>query len=59
MIPKSSHTSRIEENFEALGCELEEEDYDTISEVGKKFLKRFNNPSEGWGVPLYEGLDGT
>ena len=59
VIPKSSHTSRIKENFEALGCELEEEDYDTISEVGKKYLKRFNNPSEGWGVPLYEGLDGT
>ena len=59
VIPKSSHASRIKENYKAVGCLLEEEDYEKIREVGKKYLKRFNNPSEGWGVPLYEGLDGA
>lgn len=59
VIPKSSHASRIQENFDALECDLEEEDYEVIREVGKTYLKRFNNPSEGWGVPLYKGLDGT
>jgi alcohol dehydrogenase (NADP+) len=38
---------------------LEEEDYAVIKEIGQKYVKRFNNPSMGWEVPLYEGLDGV
>lgn len=57
VIPKSQHADRIKENFAAARCKLEEEDYTTIKKLGKKYLKRFNNPSDGWGVPLYEGLE--
>ena len=59
VIPKSSHAERIREDFEAVDCPLEKEDYEMIKEVGERYLKRFNNPSEGWGVNLYEGLDGA
>ena len=59
VIPKSAHRERIEENLASQGCELQEEDYDVIEGLGKKYLKRFNNPAEGWGVPLYEGLEGS
>ena len=57
VIPKSQHADRIKENFASVNCKLEEEDYATIEELGKKYLKRFNNPSEGWGVSLFEGLE--
>lgn len=57
VIPKSQHADRIKENFGSANCKLEEEDYTTIAKLGKKYLKRFNNPSNGWGVPLYEGLE--
>lgn len=59
VIPKSSHEERIRENFEAVDCPLEREDYDAIGVIGEKYLKRFNNPSKDWGVDLYEGLDGA
>ena len=59
VIPKSSHVERIRENLAAVNCTLENEDYAVIDAVGRKYLKRFNNPSKGWGVPLYEGLDGV
>ena len=57
VIPKSQHADRIKENFGSAKCELEEEDFIIIEKLGKKYLKRFNNPSNDWGVPLYEGLD--
>lgn len=57
VIPKSQHADRIEENFGSGKCKLEEQDYNTIEKLGKKYLKRFNNPSNGWGVPLYQGLE--
>ena len=57
VIPKSSHAGRIEENFGSLECVLQEGDLDEITALGKKWVKRFNNPSESWGVKLYEGLD--
>lgn len=57
VIPKSSHAGRIRENFRTLGCVLQEGDLDEITALGKKWVKRFNNPSESWGVELYEGLD--
>ena len=59
VIPKSAHVERIRENLESLECKLEEDDYQTIEEIGEKYVKRFNNPSNSWGVPLYEGLDGA
>ena len=59
VIPKSSHTDRIKENLEAVDCPLKREDYEVIKKVGETYLKRFNNPSEDWGVDLYEGLDGA
>lgn len=57
VIPKSQHADRIMENFEAQDCALEEEDGAVIEEVGERYLKRFNDPSKGWGVQLYKGLD--
>ena len=57
VIPKSQHADRIKENFGSANCKLKEEDYTTIEKLGKKYLKRFNNPSAGWGVPLYHGLE--
>lgn len=57
VIPKSQHADYIKENFGSAKCKLEEEDYNTIEKLGKKYLKRFNNPSDGWGVPLYQGLE--
>lgn len=57
VIPKSQHADRIKENYASANCKLEEEDYITIEKLGKKYLKRFNNPSDGWGVSLFEGLE--
>ena len=57
VIPKSQHADRIEENFESVKCKLEEEDYTTIERLGKEYSKRFNNPSDGWGVPLFQDLE--
>ncbi|OCL11939.1 Aldo/keto reductase [Glonium stellatum] len=57
VIPKSSHESRIVENFGSKECLLQGDDFIRIEELGKKHLTRFNNPSSGWGVHLFEGLD--
>lgn len=59
VIPKSAHADRIEENFVSAKCELEYEDFRVLEGLGRKYLTRFNNPSEAWGVGLYGGLDGT
>jgi alcohol dehydrogenase (NADP+) len=59
VIPKSSHVGRIKENLESTECNLEKEDYSTIKGIANKHTKRFNNPSDGWGVPLYEDLEGV
>lgn len=59
VIPKSAHAERIEENFEATRCMLEVEDFAKIRMLGEKKLTRFNNPGKGWGVKLFEGLDGA
>ena len=59
VIPKSSHIEHIEENFGALDCRLQAEDFKSISKIGKKYLHRFNNPSKSYGVPLFKGLDGA
>ncbi|KAL8706093.1 MAG: hypothetical protein Q9225_007982 [Loekoesia sp. 1 TL-2023] len=57
VIPKSSHVDHIKENFGALDCKLDYEDLDRIDDLSKKYLKRFNNPSKGYGVKLFEGLE--
>lgn len=59
VIPKSSHLERIQENLESTYCKLQKEDYAEIGDIGNKSTKRFNNPSDGWGVPLYDGLEGV
>lgn len=59
VIPKSSHLERIQENLESMDCILEPEDHAAIEDIGKTSTKRFNNPSDGWGVPLYKGLEGA
>lgn len=58
VIPKSAHASRIEENFGSLECKFEYEDIVALSELGHTVgPRRFNNPSENWGLRLYEGLE--
>ena len=57
VIPKSSHPERIQENIESMNCVLQPEDHDIIAKLGQKYLKRFNNPSKSWDVPLYGGLE--
>ena len=57
VIPKSSHADRIKENFATTDCKLQESDIEQITDLGEKYTRRFNNPSKGWGVTLYEGLE--
>lgn len=54
VIPKSAHKERIEENWAALECKLDEDDWEALEALP---IKRFNNPSKGWGVKLYGGLE--
>ncbi|CAF9936506.1 MAG: hypothetical protein HETSPECPRED_010355 [Heterodermia speciosa] len=57
VIPKSSHAARIEENYGTLRCQLQKSDFEEITAIGEKYVRRFNNPAKGWGVDLYEGLE--
>lgn len=59
VIPKSSHAEWIKENLQAGECELTHADLTKLRFVGRKWLSRFNNPGEAWGVTLFEGLDGV
>ncbi|PQE15003.1 aldo keto reductase protein [Rutstroemia sp. NJR-2017a BVV2] len=59
VIPKSSHKEWIRENLAAGECVLGHADLTRLRIVGRKWLGRFNNPSKGWGVGLFEGLDGV
>jgi alcohol dehydrogenase (NADP+) len=59
VIPKSSHEKWIKENYESLKCELGFVDSVELKKVGTESLTRFNNPSKGWRVKLFEGLDGA
>jgi alcohol dehydrogenase (NADP+) len=59
VIPKSSHKEWISENLAAGECVLGHGDLTRLRFVGRKWLGRFNNPSKGWGVGLFEGLDGV
>jgi len=57
VIPKSSHEAFIVENLASQECELGYEDLAKLKLMGNKYLTRFNNPSESYGVALFEGLD--
>lgn len=59
VIPKSSHVAYIKENFASQTCPLSVTDMARIQLIEKRWVKRFNNPSEAWGVRLFEGLDGV
>ncbi|PNS15240.1 hypothetical protein CAC42_8241 [Sphaceloma murrayae] len=58
VIPKSSHKAYIEENYASWKCELGVEELDLLAGLGRE-EKRYNNPSESWGVELYDGLEGV
>lgn len=58
VIPKSSRVDHMTEDFDALKCELQEEDFHTIAAISRHYVKRYNNPSDDWGVNLYDGLEG-
>ncbi len=55
VIPKSQHVEHIKGNFEK--CELEYADLVALRTLAMKNLTRFGNPSESWGVHLFEGLE--
>ena len=59
VIPKSQHLDYIEENFKAGECDLSYENLRDLEDIGNKWGFRFNNPSEGWDVDLYDGLEGA
>lgn len=56
VIPKSTHENRILENYGSLAVRFTKKELAEIAKEDKKI--RFNNPSKGWGVELFEGLDG-
>lgn len=56
VIPKTSKVSHIEENVGALGCKITEDDVKEIKALERVYVKRFNNPSESWGLELFHGL---
>lgn len=55
VIPKSVHKKRIKENLGSLTVRLSEDEMAKIGEQDRR--ARFNDPSKGWGVELFEGLD--
>jgi len=55
VIPKSVHEKYIDENLGALGLTFSELEFTAIAAQDKKL--RMNDPGEGWGVPLFHGLD--
>ncbi|KAL3421720.1 aldo/keto reductase [Phlyctema vagabunda] len=59
VIPKSSHPDHILGNLHADDCVLTYLDLKRLRLEGRKYLTRFNNPSDKWGVSLFEGLDGV
>jgi len=55
VIPKSVHEARIVENLGSEMVRLSSEEMEMVSKHDKKI--RYNNPSKGWGVNLFDGLD--
>lgn len=55
VIPKSVHPERIAENFDIDECgELAQDELESLLELP---VKRFNNPEDDYGVPMFEGLE--
>ncbi|KAM0354787.1 hypothetical protein ACHAPU_000608 [Fusarium lateritium] len=57
VIPKSTHEKYIDENFGSQKIEFTADELAEVAAQDKKY--RFLNPSKGWGVGLFEGLDGV
>lgn len=57
VIPKSAHVEHIVENFGSLECKLNRAGIRHVDELKNHYLKRFNNPSESYGIKLFEGLE--
>ena len=55
VIPKSVHEARIVENLNSLKVKFSDMEMAEISVRDKK--ARLNDPSKGWGVNLFQGLD--
>ena len=55
VIPKSVHEKYILENLKSAKVEFSVAELAEVATEDKKF--RFNDPSKGWGVDLFEGLD--
>lgn len=55
VIPKSIHENRIIENLASKNVTFSPEEMAAVREQDRH--SRFNNPSKGWGVDLFEGLD--
>jgi len=56
VVPKSIHRDRIEENVRSVACELTERDMGELQALGDA-RRRYNNPSQSWGVELFRGLE--
>ncbi|KAM0551196.1 hypothetical protein ACHAPJ_008538 [Fusarium lateritium] len=57
VIPKSTHEKYIDENFGSQKIEFTDDELAEVAAQDKKY--RFLNPGKGWGVELFEGLDGV
>jgi alcohol dehydrogenase (NADP+) len=57
VIPKSVHEGRIIENLASQSVRFNDEEMKTIAGQDKK--ARLNNPSQSWGIHLFDDLDGT
>ncbi|EXJ87426.1 hypothetical protein A1O3_04386 [Capronia epimyces CBS 606.96] len=55
VIPKSVHEKYIFENLGGVNVTFAQDELEEIATQDKR--SRFNNPSKGWGVELFEGLD--
>ncbi|KAL3633885.1 NADP-dependent D-sorbitol-6-phosphate dehydrogenase [Castilleja foliolosa] len=51
VIPKSSKTGRLEENFNVFDFELAKEDMDLVKSIDRNY--RTNQPAKFWGIDLY------
>jgi alcohol dehydrogenase (NADP+) len=57
VIPKSAHENHILDNLGSLDCELGEGSLEMVDALKEKYLTRYTNPSEAWGVKLFDGLE--
>jgi len=55
----SANGNSIVENFKSIECDLSAEELIKVDLLAEKYLTRFLDPSESWGVKLFEGLEGV